>query len=140
MGSSADNFLKNVNRELERLGWSQAKLAERIDIAPQLLSRYLTAKTTPGLDMIDAVAKALSVSPSILISRSPRIPEARVIQPTVMSSAMHLGEKIKQLEEITKELKIYSIQSIVEHLDQLEKRIDAIESSTGNHSDEDYGR
>ena len=60
-------FVRNLRAEMKRQGYSQCKLATKLDMFPQQFARYYHGKTTPGLDMLDKIAAALNVHPSKLV-------------------------------------------------------------------------
>jgi transcriptional regulator with XRE-family HTH domain len=56
---------KKINKEMERLGWSQAEYARQIKISRQLLNYWL--KRPPHLEAIEAMAKPLHLDPKDLL-------------------------------------------------------------------------
>jgi transcriptional regulator with XRE-family HTH domain len=49
-------------------GLTQEQLSEKVDIAPQYLSRLETARRVPSLDTIVDLANALNTTPSVLLA------------------------------------------------------------------------
>ena len=59
---------ERVRVRREALGWSQAKLAEVAGISPNYVGVVERGEKLPTLDTLDAMARALSVSPGALLA------------------------------------------------------------------------
>lgn len=61
-------FAQRVREAMEIEGINQTELGLRMGVTRSLVSQYLTGVRSPGLDMLERFAKALSVDePSLLI-------------------------------------------------------------------------
>jgi len=49
-------------------GLTQERLAEKVDISPQYLSRLETGRRVPSLDVVAELAEALNTTPSALVA------------------------------------------------------------------------
>lgn len=54
---------KRIKALRKRLGWSQERFAERVDISTQYVSNIERGKENPTLDLLLRLAEALRVSP-----------------------------------------------------------------------------
>lgn len=61
-------FCQHVKEILEAESISQAELARRMEVKPQMVSQYLRGEVCPGLDVVERFAIALGVHPSTLLS------------------------------------------------------------------------
>ena len=59
---------RRVREFRKAAGLTQEQLSEKVDIAPQYLSRLETGRRTPSLDTIVALAEALDTTPAALIA------------------------------------------------------------------------
>lgn len=77
MVKPSDLLAKNVSRALEKLGWSQTKLAKEVGVAQPQMSGWLTGKSMPGIDAAGKIADALGLKLSELfeteMAPNPRI-------------------------------------------------------------------
>ena len=62
-----ERFRIRVREAMDERGWSQSELARRMESDPQFIYRYLSGRTSPGLDIIERFAAALEVDPGVLI-------------------------------------------------------------------------
>ena len=51
-----------------RLGWSQAELARRLNISPSAVGMYEQGRREPSADMLVAIARVLGVSTEFLLT------------------------------------------------------------------------
>ena len=58
----------NVRRLLAERGWNQTELAEKLEWSTGNLSRLLTAKRSPGADVLIQLAKVFGCPPHELIT------------------------------------------------------------------------
>jgi transcriptional regulator with XRE-family HTH domain len=124
MDGSSKLVISNVAAALARLGWSQAKLAARMKIAPQALNRYLTGKSSPGLEVVDAMASALGIEVKTLFeSESKKIPAAQIIEPTLVESAERLEARLSRLEELTTPLEVYDLEKLCRGFANVEEAV-----------------
>jgi transcriptional regulator with XRE-family HTH domain len=103
-------------------GWSQAQLAEAVELHAAQISRYERSKMTPSADILVRIAEALDVSCDyLLIDDAPRRP--------FRSADRHLGERFAALEELPPE----DLASLLNHLDALiaKNRLKAIAGDVG---------
>lgn len=56
-----DEFIRIVRSEMDRQGLSQSELARRMGIPQQMVSRYISGKHTPGLDVVEKFFLELGV-------------------------------------------------------------------------------
>lgn len=77
IGKRMPAISSSVGRRLrearERLGWTQAELAQRLGRTPTAISYWEGGQRSPGLDDLIDLAEALQVSPADLLQRSPRV-------------------------------------------------------------------
>jgi transcriptional regulator with XRE-family HTH domain len=59
--SMQSNFTENVRTALRRSGKTQRKLAEMLDMDEVSISRLLSQKYAPSLNMIERIAEALNI-------------------------------------------------------------------------------
>lgn len=57
-----DAFLCNVEHQMTVRGMSRKQLADKMGVTPSFVSQMFKKRWTPGLDVIEKVAKALGVS------------------------------------------------------------------------------
>lgn len=75
-------------------GWSQADLAAKLGADTGQISRYETAKMTPGADVVVKLAEALDVScDHLLVDDAPRRP--------FRAPDTNLGDRLNGLNELT---------------------------------------
>lgn len=100
-----DLFRKNLQTLMERADISQRRLAEVTGIPQPMLSRYLMGKTTPGLDVLDSLARAFGVTPSELI-RGADLPAPRIERASISEDLRQETAKIAReaAREAVKEL------------------------------------
>lgn len=60
-------FCKNVRERMASLGITQNELARRLNVDPSYVSQILNGHRRPGLDSLEAFAKALKIDPSDLL-------------------------------------------------------------------------
>ncbi len=60
-----------LRESMQARGWNGKELAARAKMTPPQFSRILTGKTSPGLDVLDRLSKALSV-PTWSLLQSPQ--------------------------------------------------------------------
>jgi transcriptional regulator with XRE-family HTH domain len=65
-----DVFLENVKLRMEELGINQSELADELRVTKSYISQLLAGRMTPGLDVVDRVAKALKISASAILQES----------------------------------------------------------------------
>lgn len=56
-----------INSELERLGWTQAKLAAEIGVTRQYINQVLAGEIGKTFVVVDKIAKALGIEPKDLV-------------------------------------------------------------------------
>lgn len=64
-----------------RLGWSQAKLARRLNISPSTVGMYEQGRREPSADMLLSLARELGVSVEYLLTGSPGAGDAVRLSP-----------------------------------------------------------
>jgi transcriptional regulator with XRE-family HTH domain len=65
-----DVFLENVRLRMEELGMTQRQLASELRVTPSYICQLLAGRMTPGLDVVERVAKALKLSASAILQES----------------------------------------------------------------------
>jgi len=60
-----------LRRERDRLGWSQEKLANDIDVDQAYISRVETGQVNLTLETIEVLATALNIDPAVLFTKRP---------------------------------------------------------------------
>ena len=58
-----------LKRERDRLGWSQERLANDIDVDQAYISRVETGQVNLTLETVEALATALHIDPAILFTK-----------------------------------------------------------------------
>jgi len=59
----------NIKEKRHSLGFSQAKLAEKINTAPTYIAMIELEKRSPSFEMLERIAEALNVDPPDLFSK-----------------------------------------------------------------------
>jgi transcriptional regulator with XRE-family HTH domain len=72
---------KNILKSIEKLGWSQNRLAKEAGLYQPQISKWLNGEQTPGLDSLDKLAQTLGIDVADLL-REDSEPTPRVIKPT----------------------------------------------------------
>lgn len=62
-----DRFVANVLRLIEEQQISKSELARRMEVGPAYVGNYLGMHKSPGLDVVERFARALKVSPELLL-------------------------------------------------------------------------
>ena len=60
-----------LKRERDRLGWSQERLANDIDVDQAYISRVEAGQVNLTLETIEALTKALDIDPAVLFTKRP---------------------------------------------------------------------
>ena len=58
---------KEIRRRRKALGWTQQRLAEEADLSPHYLSEVETSKRDPSVSTVQALAKAMKITPAHLL-------------------------------------------------------------------------
>lgn len=67
-----DNYIgENIKRTRIKAGYTQEKLAEKIDVSLSVISRLETGRTMVSVEKILRIASVLDVPPSCIIDRNP---------------------------------------------------------------------
>lgn len=69
-----ESIAANVRRLREKRGWSQARLAEEIDVAERYVQKIEAGKVNLGVTTLVALADALDVTPGRLLRTATRPP------------------------------------------------------------------
>lgn len=64
-----EDFRANVNEQLQRRGISRTELARRMGVKQPFISQLLNGQREPGLRVLERLAEALGVQPSLLIRK-----------------------------------------------------------------------
>jgi transcriptional regulator with XRE-family HTH domain len=59
----------NIKKKRHSLGFSQGKLAEKVNTAPTYIAMIELEKRSPSFEMIERIAKALNIDPPDLFSK-----------------------------------------------------------------------
>lgn len=80
MTTIAEILARNIRAARLASGLTQAALAGRLSVQPQTINRWETAKTWPGADDVEAIARVLRVSASSLYApgKSKKAPAPKV--------------------------------------------------------------
>ncbi|PZO52910.1 MAG: XRE family transcriptional regulator [Alphaproteobacteria bacterium] len=70
-------FGLGVHRRRKALGWTQAQLAERVELSADGISQIERGKIAASFDTIGALAEALDVHPAELFGGLPLVPGKR---------------------------------------------------------------
>lgn len=89
-----------LQKELDRLGWSQAELADRAKLDPGIISRALNGSRMPSVESLIAIANAMGIRPErVMIG-------AGIFPPDPSQNPDELTEKIihlvSQMDDIDK--------------------------------------
>lgn len=60
-------FRNIINHEIERLGWSRARLAREMGVKPVYVSNYLNGDKNPGDDVKERFFTALGLQPRLTV-------------------------------------------------------------------------
>lgn len=74
MGNIRDCLGKNISRMRQDLGWTQAKLAEKVDISPTFLMHVEHGTRGASLETVELLAAALGVDVSYLFNDLDSLP------------------------------------------------------------------
>jgi len=74
MGNIRDSLGKNISRMRQDLGWTQAKLAEKVDISPTFLMHVEHGTRGASLETVELLAAALGVDVSYLFNDLASLP------------------------------------------------------------------
>ncbi len=101
---------KNINALLQKAGWNQAQLAERLKWDPSHVSAYLNTRE-PRIDKIEELAAIFGVTISDLF-KSDELPELRVFidrdSPTIKALAQVIKDQEETIQHLRKELEAKS--------------------------------
>lgn len=62
-----NQFREIVKQQLKLRGWSQARLAQEMDVDPPYVSQYLSGKVSAGDDVKDRFFNALALEPILTV-------------------------------------------------------------------------
>lgn len=85
MSEIAEILGKNIRNLRKEAGWTQEKLAEKAHVSVPFMTQIELARKTPSLDVIENIAKALSVSYA-------RLFKAEISENKDIASRLHLLE------------------------------------------------
>lgn len=106
---------QNISQRRKALGWTQASLAERLDIEPESVSRCERGATLPSLMLLAQYAEVLETTIADLLSECPQgaYSEAQRISamlsevgPEARAFALETVENLCRLIKIERERKI----------------------------------
>jgi transcriptional regulator with XRE-family HTH domain len=64
----------NIKKRRHSLGFSQAKLAEKVNTAPTYIAMIELEKRSPSFEMLERIAEALDIDPPELFSKTAYYP------------------------------------------------------------------
>ncbi len=97
MSKPAAILRKNLEKLLERAQWSQAALARKLKVQPTVISRWLSGEVSPGLDAVDALARAFGLTATEILADE--TPEPRVAEPDPQTMLNRVSNYILELEQ-----------------------------------------
>lgn len=86
-----------VSQELNRRGWSYRELGRQADVSNALVSRTMTGDVSPSADFCIKVAKALKVSPEMLLRLAEILPPAQPATPADDATLQEIMELARNL-------------------------------------------
>jgi ribosome-binding protein aMBF1 (putative translation factor) len=66
-----ERFKAKLQQALLERGWSQAELARRLEMTPQVVNRYMKGVHCPALDMVEKFEQAVGAAPGSLVDGLP---------------------------------------------------------------------
>lgn len=69
LSNSSEIFVANVRARMQEIGINQKELAKRLSVTDSAVSQVLKGLMTPGLDVVDKYADALSCEPFELLQQ-----------------------------------------------------------------------
>lgn len=91
----------NIKERRCSLGFSQAKLAEKVNTAPTYIAMIELEKRSPSFEMLERIAEALNIDPSELFSKASYPIEAikQFHETVLVDFEKTLKNHIKEFEE-----------------------------------------
>ncbi|MGB4610949.1 MAG: S24 family peptidase [Saccharofermentanales bacterium] len=111
------SFSKKLRKIMEDRKMSQTELAKSSGITQSSISDYLNDRYEPKQDKVHAIAKALNVSPSLLVGRNQHEYESKISSPLIRDVINNLNElnhegqiKVRDYSEDLKESGKYIVE------------------------------
>lgn len=78
--------------------WTQAQLAERIEVEPETISRFERGATAPSLHTLEKLAQALKVSVGDLLVQSSTVPDDQAARISAWLSELKPTDRVFVLD------------------------------------------
>lgn len=95
-------FIKNVQSLRKSMKLQVKDLAEKADMKPPQLHKYLSGKTVPTLPIVERIARALHTTPMVLLDTKRPPPPGPVVLPP-HTPEQCVSEAIKALDRLDPE-------------------------------------
>jgi len=107
----------------EKMGISQIKLAEIVNLSQQAIAKWETNKSEPDIEMLFKLSKIFKVSVSYLTGETndPTPPDKKNIAPEAYPGQ---AEDLKKIWELAKDLSVEQIKSAISYIDFLNSQSD----------------
>lgn len=111
-----ERFAQGVRQAMERLDWSETRLAEEAGLSQSAVNRYLKSKSEIGLEALYAILRALGVAFDELLGLTPSehryskialpsdvraqiVEAARIAAESALSGYLHSDENRRKIDE-----------------------------------------
>lgn len=106
---------KEIQRQLDRIGWSQRLLALNANITHGAISKIMRGKTKPQLETIIAIADALNVDSTTLLQLAGiALPALSPINNKVDPAVLHVVQRLTQLPIAPRNHAINAIEGVLD--------------------------
>jgi len=106
---------KEIQRQLDRIGWSQRILALNAKITHGAISKIMRGKTKPQLETIIAIAEALNVDSTTLLQLAGiALPALSPINNEVDPTVLHVVQRLTQLPITPRNHAINAIEGVLD--------------------------
>ena len=106
---------KEIQRQLDRIGWSQRILALNANITHGAISKIMRGKTKPQLETIIAIAEALNVDSTTLLQLAGiALPALSPINNEVDPAVLHVVQRLTNLPIAPRNHAINAIEGVLD--------------------------
>ena len=108
-------FGKEIQRQLDRIGWSQRMLAINANITHGAISKIMRGKTKPQLETIVAIADAMNVDATYLLQLAGiPLPSLSPTNKEVDPAVLHVVQRLTQLPITPRNHAINAIEGVLD--------------------------
>lgn len=112
---------QNISQRRKALGWTQASLAERLDIEPESVSRCERGATLPSLMLLAQYAEVLETTIADLLSECPEGAYSEAQRISAMLSKVGPEARVLVLEMVEKLCQIIATEQQYAHKESNDK-------------------